>query len=212
MRRRNVVLALGLLAVVVGGAAFLVMVAQDRTYVPSEPYAPRGEPNRDAAVVYYSRSGHSEAVAREIARMLNAPIARIEADYPRDFGGQAKAIADARNEALPPIRVERMDLAQARRVFLVSPTWLFRPAAPLWAFVEQADLAGKDVVLVMTGNSRFKQEEIDAFGARVRVRGGKLVRHVFLQRGRIYWQKSRAELLAEVHEQLRAETTTAVGQ
>jgi hypothetical protein len=91
------------------------------------------------------------------------------------------------------IRVEPIDLAPARRVFLVSPTWLFRPAPPLWAYVEQVDLAGKDVVLVMIGNSRYKQDEIDAFARRVEAHGGRLIRHLFLRRGRIFWQKSREE-------------------
>jgi len=71
------------------------MAVKDQTYVPSIPYAPLSEPNRDVAVVYYSRSGHSEAAAREIARMFNAPITRIDADYPRSFAGQAKAASDA---------------------------------------------------------------------------------------------------------------------
>ena len=181
-----------------GGVAFTVMAVKDQTYVPSTPYGPEGEPNREVVVVYYSRSGHSEAVAREVARRFNAPIARIDADYSRDFSGQRKAVSDARAQALPPIRVEPIDVAPARRVFFVSPTWMFRPATPLWAYVEQANLTGKEVVLVTTGNSRFEQAEIDAFAKRVEARGGHLIRHLFLRRGRIYWQKSREELLAEV--------------
>ena len=151
-----------------------------------------------------SRSGHSEAAAREIARTFNSPIARIDADYPRDFSGQRKAVSDARSQALPPIRVESIDLAPARRVFLVSPTWMFRPATPLWAYVEQVALAGKQVVLVTTGNSRFEQTQIEAFARRVEARGGRLVSHVFLRRGRIFWQKSRAELLIEVRAEMEA--------
>lgn len=110
-KKRMLAVALG--AVVLALAAFALMVAKDRTYVPSAPYAPRGEPNREVAVVYYSRSGHSEAVAREIARTFNAPIARIDADYPRDFAGQSKAVADAQEQALPGIRVEPIDLVPA---------------------------------------------------------------------------------------------------
>jgi hypothetical protein len=185
-------------------AAFALMAAKDRTYVPSPAYVPLGEPNRDVAVVYYSRSGHSEAVAREIARTFNAPIARIDADYPRDFWGQGRAVSDARARTLPPIRVEAIDLTPARRVFLVSPTWMFRPATPLWAYVEQTDLTGKEVVLVTTGNSRFEQVETDAFAKRVEAHGGRLVRHVFLRRGRIFWQQSREELLAAVRAELEA--------
>jgi flavodoxin len=155
------------------------------------------------AVVYYSRSGHSEAVAREIARTFDAPIARIDADYPRDFSGQARAVSDARAQLLPPIRVEPIDLALARRVFLVSPTWMFRPATPLWAYVEQADLTGKAVVLVTTGNSRFEQVATDAFAKRIEAHGGRLVRHVFLRRGRIFWQMSREQLLKAIRAELK---------
>lgn len=200
-RRRLLLIAMG--AVALGGAgAFTVMAVKDQTYVPSDPYAPLGEPDREFAVVYYSRTGHSEAAAREIARLFNAPIARIDADYPRSFSGQGKAFFDARAGALPRIRVEPIDLARARRFYLVSPTWLFRPATPLWAYVEQAALAGKEVVLVTTGNSRFEQAETDAFAKRVEARGGRLIRHVFLHRGRIFWQKSREEFLREVRREM----------
>lgn len=190
-------------ALVLGAGAFVLMTVKDRTYVGSEPFVPRGEPDRSVAVVYYSRSGHSEAVAREIARTFNSPIARIDADYGRDFEGQSSAVRDAKTEALPRITVEPLELGPARRVFLVSPTWLFRPAPPLWAWVEQTDLTGKDVVLVMTGNSRFKQEQIDAFSRRVEARGGRLTRHIFLRRGRIFWQLSREELLEAIRAELK---------
>ena len=196
-------LVVALVAAALGGAAFALMVAKDRTYVPSEPYSPRGAPNRDVAVVYYSRSGHSEAVAREVARSFNAPTARIDADYPRDFSGQGKALSHAKAEALPPIRVDPIDITPARRVFLVAPTWLFRPATPLWAYVEQADLTGKEVVLITTGNSRFEQAKIDAFAKRVEGHGGRLIRHIFLRRGRILWQESREELIESVRTELR---------
>lgn len=202
-KKRRLILASGGAVLVIGAAgAFALMAVKDQTYVPSVPYQPQGELNSEIAVVYYSRSGHSEAVAREVARKFNAPIARIDADYPRDFSGQRKAVSDARAQAVPPIRIEPIDLARTRRVFLVSPTWMFRPATPLWAYVEQAALTNKEVVLVMTGNSRFEEAEIHAFAKRVEARGGRLIGHVFLRRGRIFWQKSRDELLKDVRAEL----------
>jgi hypothetical protein len=84
----------------------------------------------------------------------------------------------------------------------VSPTWLFRPATPFWAYVEQVALKGKEIVLVTTGNSRFEQAETDAFAKRVEARGGRFIRHVFLRRGRIFWQKSREDLLKEVRTEM----------
>lgn len=187
---------------VIGIAAFSIMTLKDRTYVPSPAYEPVGELNREVAVVYYSRSGHSEAVAREVARMFNAPIARIKSDYPLDLVGQQKAISDANDKVLPRIFVEPIDLDTVRRIFLISPTWMFRPATPLWSYVEQTDFTGKEIVLITTGNSRFKQTETDAFEERVVAHGGHFIRHIFLRRGRIYWQKSREELLQEISVQM----------
>ncbi len=201
-RRRRLILS----AIAVGGlgaAAFTVMAVKDQTYVPSADYVPAGDANREVAVVYYSRSGHSEAVAREVARTFNASIARIDADYPRDLAGQRTAVSDARAAVLTTITVEPINLDLARRVYLVSPTWMFRPATPLWAYLEQADLSSKEVVLVMTGNSRFERSEIDGFAMRVEAHGGRIIRHVFLRRGRIYWQKNRAELLNDLRAEMK---------
>ena len=197
MSTKKYILLLAVATAVLGIGAFTVMAVKDQTYVPSDAYAPVGEPNREVAVVYYSRSGHSEAVAREVARTFNAPIARIAADYALDFSGQGKAVSDANAGELPRIEVEPIDLDPVRRLFLVSPTWMFRPATPLWAYVEQTNLTGKEITLVTTGNSRIEQTEIDAFARRVDSRGGRLIHHLFLRRGRIYWQKSREDLLAE---------------
>lgn len=198
MSRRQRMTLFALAPVLLGVSAFVAMALKDQSYMPSPAYSPVGEPSQRAAVVYYSRSGHSEAVAREIARLYNAPIARINSDYALSFAGQSKALTDATGEALPAIEVEPIDLRPVRRVYLVSPTWLFRPATPLWAYVRQTDLTGKEVVLFTTGNSRFKPNEIDKFGKEVEARGGRLIQHVFIRRGRIYWQMSREELLDSV--------------
>ncbi|WNZ80891.1 hypothetical protein [Pseudomonas sp. P105] len=192
-------IALIAIAAVAGLSAFTAVGVKDQTYVASPEFSANAEASSENVVVYYSRSGHSEAVAREVAKRLKAPISRIDADYPLSFGGQTKAIADAEAKAFPLINVESLDLRPAKRVYLVSPTWMFRPAPPLWTFVRQSDLSGKDVVLIMTGNSRFKQEEIDKFSHLINSRGGHLIHQEFIRRGRVYWQMSRGELLDTVN-------------
>lgn len=203
MKRTHMISLLAVLALV-GAASWTTMTVKDQTYVESPPYIPVGAVNKQVAVVYYSRSGHSEGVAREVARNFNASISRIDADYPRSVKGQRKAISDAGADFRPPITVQAIDLDAARLVFLVSPTWMFGPAPPLWTYVRESDLSGKDVVLVTTGNSRFEQAETDAFAAEVKKQGGHFERHIFLRRGRIFWQKSQAEL----HEEARKEIAT----
>ncbi|WP_205855308.1 flavodoxin family protein [Pseudomonas viridiflava] len=197
-RLRKYMLTLAAVAITIGLSAFTTMVVKDRTYVASEEFTPTLDATPTNVVVYYSRSGHSEAVAREVARKLNAPIAKIAADYPLDFRGQRKAVSDAESKVFPPIKIAPVDLSSSKRVYMVAPTWMFRPAPPLWTFVRQTDLTAKEVVLVLTGNSRFKQEEIEAFSRLVEAQGGRLLDSIFIRRGRIYWQMNRTELLQAV--------------
>lgn len=202
MTRKTHMISFVALVALFGAVSLTTMIVKDQTYVDSAPYLPTAALNESVAVVYYSRSGHSEGVAREVARSFNAPIARIGANYPLSFKGQRKAISDAGVETVPPITVEPINLGAARLLFLVSPTWMFRPAPPLWAYVSQSDFTGKDVVLITTGNSRFEQSETDAFAVEVERRGGHFRKHIFLRRGRILWQKSQAELHEEVRKEI----------
>ncbi|MDP6346075.1 MAG: hypothetical protein QF491_21250, partial [Alphaproteobacteria bacterium] len=63
-------------------------------------------------------------------------------------------------------------------------------------------LTGKQVVLFNTFNSRFKDAEIAEFRQLVESKGGRLVDHVYVRRGRIYDQLSRREMLAEIRARL----------
>ena len=87
-------------------------------------------------------------------------------------------------------------------IFLCSPIWWFRPAVPLWSFVENHDLAGKSVFLLLTGNSRLKEELINKFSILVEEKNGKFLGKLFIRRGRIYWQKTPDEVNEEVREAL----------
>ena len=124
--------------------------------------------------------------------------------YTLDFGGWRRAADDARNLRLTPIRPRRVDLTRYRLVLLGSPIWLYRPAPPLWSFVQQSQLTGKRVVLFNTYNSRFKAEQIEAFGRAVARRGGRLVDHIHVRRGRVIHQLSGEELVRRARAAVRA--------
>ncbi len=182
------------LAAAIGGMSF--MLYKDRTYFHSPPYN-HEKTASDVLVVYYSRSGNTEAFARELAREFGADILRIrENRYTLDFKGWREASRDAadkvRNVEIEP---RTYDLKPYRIIFLGSPIWLFRPAPPLWAFVENNRLEGKSFVLFNTFNSRFKQENIDEFKKLIESKGGKFVDHIFIRRGRIIYQMNGRELL-----------------
>ena len=157
-------------------------------------------------VVYYSRTENTKAMALEIVRRFNADLVRIETKfYKTGFGGWSEANDDAWNEVADvEILPASVDFSTYGLIFLGSPIWWYRPAVPLWAFVKRNDFSGKPVVLFNTFNSQFKQEHIDAFAKTLEGKGGRLVDHVYVRRGRWYSQMEREELLATVKELLDA--------
>ncbi len=193
-----------IVAVFVSSGLFALTMYKDRAYFRNPPYDPPpvAVERPDTVVVYYSRTGHTEALARGIARSLGSDVTKIESDvYSRDFSGWRNAANDARNDVVTtPIRPGTFDLSPYEVVFLGSPVWLFRPAPPLWSFVEQNDFTGKRVVLFNTFNSRFKEEEFAKFRELVEKRGGEVIDHVYIKRGRVIWQMSDEELVERSRE------------
>ena len=200
-KRRHLLRALG--AGLLLAAWFLaLMFYKDLSYHASDPVEP---PQQEAQVlvVYFSRSGHTEAASRQIARQLNADIVQLRAPaYAQTYSGFRRASKDAKAKVSAPISPQRLDLSKYRLVVLGSPIWWYRPAPPLWAFAEANEFRGAAVVLFNTFNSRFKREEIDAFRALVERQGGRFLDHIYVRRGRIYWQLSGAEVLRQVEIQV----------
>lgn len=191
------VLALcGFAAVIVGFWYYQTQTA----WVKSEAYSkPTNEPS-SVLVVTYSRTGNTEAAAKIAAKYFDADLIRIEAAaYANDLKGLKKASDDAMGEVTsasithPPVDLKHYDL-----IVLCSPTWWFRPAVPLWEFVQRHDFNGKHVFLIMTGNSRYEEEKIAKFQGWVEARNGRYLDMLFVQRGRIYWQKTQNEVNSEV--------------
>ena len=196
---RRIIISAILLVVLAAIAAFTFIRIKDRTYFHSPPYTSKQDKASDVLVVYYSRSGNTEAMAREIARRLHADILRIETkSYALDFEGWLQANGDSRSEKKQvDISPAVVDLQRYRLIFLGSPIWWYRPSPPLWTFVEKNDFSGKDVVLFNTFNSKFKAEPIKEFQREVEEKGGRLIDHIFIRRGRVYYQMSGKELIRQ---------------
>ena len=155
-------------------------------------------------VVVYSRTGNTLSGAKEVARFFDADLLRIKApQYARTLKGQALASKHADEEiTTTPINHKPVNISKYDLVILCSPTWWFRPAPPLWSFVEKHNFVEKPVFLLMTGNSRRKKEFTDKFAKLVEKKNGKFLDSIFIQRGRIYWQKTQDELNKEIRDAL----------
>jgi len=201
-KKRSVLMVAVVIIIVVAIASFVLVQVKDRTYFHSAPYTQKQDKDSDVLVIYYSRSGNTEAMAREVARKFNADIVKIEAErYPLDYQGWRNAANDADDKVtMVQIAPEIVDMRKYRLVFIGSPIWWYRPAPPLWTFVEKNDFKEKNVILFNTFNSRFKSEEIEKFRGEIEKKGGRLIDHIFIRRGRVYYQKSGEQLLEESRE------------
>jgi flavodoxin len=151
-------------------------------------------------------------MAKQIARFFKAELVGLEAkSYSLDFEGWNNANHDAWNKLPARIDPERLDVSSYDLVFIGSPIWWYRPAPPVWSFVEKSDFRGKAVILFNTFNSRFESEEIDAFRKLVERKGGRLIDHIHVKRGRILNQIDGSELIKEVRKLLDAKATSWMG-
>ncbi|MCP4936134.1 MAG: hypothetical protein GY927_18520 [bacterium] len=206
MTRRQFILFLVTLltAAVICAAGFVFTLWKDRSYFTSPTYTRVDDERTNVLVVCYSRSGNTLAMAKEIARSFKAELILLEAKaYGLDFEGWNNANDDSWDRLPAVIDPDRLDMSSYNLVFLGSPIWWYRPAPPLWTFVEKNDFRGKAVILFNTFNSRFKSKEIDAFAKLVESKGGKLVDHVHVRRGRIFNQIGGGEFVEEVRKLLR---------
>lgn len=205
-RSKRAALSIAIIAGLCAVAAAGLLIHKDQTWVDSPDYQRRGPGQARTLVVVYSRSGNTLDAAKEAARYFDAELLQITApQYPRTIAGQR--LAGKHADALvttTPIEHKPVDLARYDLLVLCSPTWWFRPAVPLWSFVENHDFTGKSVFLLMTGNSRMKASLTSEFGDLVEKKGGRFLQWLFVRRGRIYWQKTPAEIRAEVRRGLRA--------
>jgi flavodoxin len=203
--KKKLLTIVGIIAVV-AAACLLFYYKTQTVWVESPPYQRVSESPARTLVVVYSRTGNTMGAAKEAARFFNADLLKITApQYPRTIKGQLLASQHADKEVTTtPIQHEPVNPSRYDMIFLCSPIWWFRPAVPLWAFVENHDFAGKPVFMLTTGNSRLKEEFIEKFSALVEAKNGKFLGKLFIRRGRIYWQKTPGKVNEEVRDALDA--------
>ena len=156
-----------------------------------------------ALVVIYSYTGNTKAVADEIIKRFKADIVIIKAKEYDGLVGRMSALSEAWKEVIiTDIKPETIDLSQYNLIFLGSPIWWYRPAVPLWTFVEKNNFKDKIVVLFNTFNSKFKSKYIEEFKKMVKKKGGKFHDHIYIKRGRWFFQLNREKLLEKFNKLL----------
>jgi flavodoxin len=99
---------------------------------------PTEEHAMSTLVVYYSRSGHTEQVAREIAERCGADLEAIVEREPRVGRWSYMGAAwQALMESEPAIRAPAKDPAAYDTVVIGTPVWVQRPAPAVRSYLHQ---------------------------------------------------------------------------
>ncbi|WP_455653493.1 flavodoxin [Phascolarctobacterium sp.] len=109
--------------------------------------------NGKALVVYYSRSGNTEAVARMIGNETGADLFRVTTvkPYPEEYrAATEQARAERDSNARPAINGRVEALAAYDVIYIGVPNWWSTMPMPMFTFLEQHDLSGKTVVPFVT--------------------------------------------------------------
>jgi flavodoxin len=87
-------------------------------------------------IVYFSRTGHTEQVARALAEKLGADIEKIRENRNRlGFLGYWRSGREALSGKLPTIEPVEHNPADYDLVLLGSPVWASHPSTPMSAFL-----------------------------------------------------------------------------
>jgi multimeric flavodoxin WrbA len=110
-------------------------------------------------VVYYSRSGTTRTVAKELARNLSCDTEEIVSRKNRFFWGTLTCIHDQlfdRDDDIEPIK---KGLSTYNQFIIASPVWVHRISSPMRTFLKYSGLRGKAVSLVLTNNGNYDDED-----------------------------------------------------
>ncbi len=92
----------------------------------------------NALVVYFSRSGHTEQVARKVADLLHADVEPItDKTSRRGILGYLRSGFEAATRRLPEIEPPMHDLAGYDLVIIGTPIWNASVSSPVRAFLDR---------------------------------------------------------------------------
>jgi len=104
-------------------------------------------------VVYYSYSGNTEIIAKQIQKGTGGDIFEIQtvSAYPKEY----KAVVDQAKKEVnsnykPTLKTKLQNISQYDVIFVGSPCWWYTFAPPVRTFLTSYNLSGKTIVPFMT--------------------------------------------------------------
>jgi len=136
-----------------------------------------------AIVVYYSQTGNTEKVTKEIAGKLDSEgidvkTVSIERSRKRTY---EENVEDAKKEEKAEIEEARTDLSDFDVLFIGTPVWCGKPATPVNAYMDQCEgLDGTKIVSFLTHGGGGPSMTFDKIKDELEPKGGNVVEELSL--------------------------------
>lgn len=113
----------------------------------------------DSIIIYFSRSGNTENLAKIVQDQTNADILEltISNPYPEDYNESvARADQERENEEYPEINTDIPDLSQYDRVYLGYQTWSMTLSNPIISFlINYGELLNEKEIYSFSSNAGY---------------------------------------------------------
>lgn len=108
-------------------------------------------------VIYYSKTGHTQAVARQVAQYTGGDLYEIQTQKPfSKVPWLALSLRrQLKNGQYPALKEPLPDVSAYDTVFVGAPVWWYTAATPLLSFLQQMDFKGKPVAFFSTQGSNY---------------------------------------------------------
>ncbi|MDF2855257.1 MAG: hypothetical protein K0Q87_1108 [Neobacillus sp.] len=136
---------------------------QAKTEDASKAQAQSLSPAKKVLVAYYSRSGNTREIARQIQKNVGGDIFEIQTvdPYPRDYDAVTKQAKQEIESGYKPALKTKIDNIKSYDVIFVgSPNWWSTIAPPVATFLSEYDLSGKTIVPFITHAGSGKGQSV----------------------------------------------------
>jgi len=136
-----------------------------------------------AMVVYYSQTGNTEKVAKEIAKTLDnkgadVKTVSIERSLEKSY---EENVEDAKKEEKARIEEARTDLSDFDLLFIGTPVWCGKPATPVNTYMDQCGrLDGMKIVPFLTHGGGGPSMTFDKIRDELEPKGGEVIEELSL--------------------------------
>ena len=100
-------------------------------------------------IVYLSRTGNTEAVAKMIQKEVGGDLVALELEkpYPKDYRAIVDQVAKENESGfLPPLKTKIDNIEKYNTIFIGFPTWGMQLPPPMKSFLSQYDLSGRTII------------------------------------------------------------------